>query len=743
MSVKNFINPPNIESPNMAKRPGFNDDLSLSSGFDIADLKQYLHIIVKRIWLVALCFVIAVTVAVFIIINQEPLYAATAKVQFGYSSSLPARLASSGGKEGLGKQVEYLAIQESIMRSSKTMQRAYERTGRAYQEIKAAVRVVSVRQLKTLSQLHVSIQSLDPLIGAELANAMSEEFIEVKAEQRLDTSQSTVITLTQQAKRISEQLNVARERLFAFERENSMFVVSGKRNSAVTFLNQLSAKQATYRMERLMLEAQQPYLAEANDDVILTTLANPISGSFLSQDPSADSTQKLTNAGPESLIDRGVVNVSNWEGVKRERATLLAEIAQLKSTFKDAHPKVISAEIKLKQAEQDLDVELQFALQQYYAKLESLVIQENAVNLAAAEWENEAVKLNRKYNDHQLLSEDVNTLSELFKLVSRKLKDVDISIGFEPETVSVLERAAPSDSPINNKNIKNIVLAALLGIGIGIALVFGLEFIDDSIRYPEEVKDVLKLPFFGVIPAANWDPDDLNSHMLSNLDQKSGLTEAYRNVRSALIFSGVVKSGATLAVTSAVPREGKTTTTLNTSVSLSQAGYRVLLVDADMRRGELHKFFGLEGGKGLADVLAGTSKPESLIQRTGIPNLDLIATGPFPASPAELILRDEFKAFTEFAKRTYDITLFDCPPVMAVSESAILASMADSAIFVVWAGQTSRKLSQMSVQTLRERGANIVGCVLNNLEFGRVGYYYYSTYYGYYDYDYRYEATPS
>ena len=94
----------------------------------------------------------------------------------------------------------------------------------------------------------------------------------------------------------------------------------------------------------------------------------------------------------------------------------------------------------------------------------------------------------------------------------------------------------------------------------------------------------------------------------------------------------------------------------------------------------------------------------------------------------------------ELARRSYDVVLFDCPPVMAVSEAGIMASLADAVIFVVWAGQTSRKLSQMSVHNLRQRGANLVGCVLNNLEFGRVGYYYYSTYYGYYDYDYRYEA---
>jgi tyrosine-protein kinase Etk/Wzc len=165
----------------------------------------------------------------------------------------------------------------------------------------------------------------------------------------------------------------------------------------------------------------------------------------------------------------------------------------------------------------------------------------------------------------------------------------------------------------------------------------------------------------------------------------------------------------------------------------------VLLVDGDLRRGELHKFFGIEGGRGFADVLMGQAKPESVIQRTGIPNLDLVATGPFPPNPAELMMRGEFNSFMEYARRAYDRVIFDCPPVMAVSEAATLASLVDGAILVVWAGQTSRKLSQLTMQIIRQRGARLIGCVLNNLEFGRVGYYYYSTYYGYYDYNYRYD----
>jgi len=429
--------------------------------------------------------------------------------------------------------------------------------------------------------------------------------------------------------------------------------------------------------------------------------------------------------------------------LKRKKARKLAQVEILRTRFRDAHPKMKKILREIEELDTALNVELQFVLQQYNTRLKSLEIKEKTAHLIEKEWEDEAIEVAKKADEYNNLKRNVGRLQGLYNLVFNRLKEVDISIGIEPESVRIMERARPAGAPMTPRKLQNIFIAALIGLGIGLGLVFGLEYIDDSLRYPDEVTKGLGLPFFGVIPAASWDPDDLSTHILSNFDQKSGLAEAYRNIRSSLLFSGAADAIKTLVVTSAVPREGKTTTSLNLAVSLAQAGTRVLLVDADMRRGELHKFFGLDAGRGLSDVLTGQTKPESAIQHTRLANLDLIATGPFPPNPAELVLRPEMGSFMEYAKRTYDRIIFDCPPLMAVSEAGITCSLVDGVIFVVWAGQTSRKLAQLAVQVLRERGSVILGCVLNNLEFGRVGYYYYSTYYGYYDYEYRYEQAEA
>lgn len=715
--------------------------------FDIVLIKQYFHVIVKRIWLVALCFVISLAVMVVMVVQQEPLYSCTASLLLSRGLPVPASLMQTE-KEVLG---EHISTQQTIIQSGVMLARARERMNRPADEIARNITSVSVYPFGRTAFLMIQVQSRDPVIGAEMANALAEEYLDFKAEERMDTSQATVVSLTQQANRLHEELKKVEERALAFARENSVVAIQDRNNIAATHLANLASQAAQYRTERMFLEAQQPLLAQASDEAVLATLMKPsasvISGAgySIANLPQGSNTASaaVVSPGPAGLIEYGLVQRAGWEELRRQKSTLESQLTEYRKRFRDAHPLVQQTLREIQENEHAIAVEMQFALRQFYSQLESLSIREQAAKRVEQEWEEEALEVTRKGQEYRNIQRNIDRLQGLYDLVFNRLKEIDISVGIEPESVRIMERAQPSYTPITPRKLQSIFMAALIGLGIGLGLVFGLEYIDDSIRYPEEVTQGLGLPFFGLVPSANWDPEDLRTHVLANIDQKSGLAEAYRNIRSSLLFSGAEDNIRTLAMTSAVPKEGKTTTSINMSVCLAQAGSRILIVDADLRRGEVHKFFGLEGGRGLSDILTGQAKPEAVIQRTGIPNLDLIATGPFPPNPAEIVLRHEFTSFLEYAKRTYDRIIFDCPPVLAVSEAGILASMVDGCLLVVWAGQTSRKLSQLAAQTLRERGANILGVILNNLDFGRVGYYYYSTYYGYYDYDNLYEKKPT
>lgn len=705
--------------------------------FDIVDIKQYFHIVIKRIWLVALCFVIALAVTVINLVREIPVYRASSSLLLSRGLPLPASLQQREQE----LQGEYIETQMRIMQSALIIAKARERINRPAEEIARQLVRISVVAGGKSAIVIITVDALEPTFASDFANAMAEAFLDFKAEERMETSQSTVVSLTQQANRIRDELKKAEDRVLAFKKENSMIAIQQKGNIAADVLAGLSARVAQLKTDRMILEAQRPMLSGINDDQILQILqpaASPLIN--VQQMPlAAQSTNLAAARGPESLIEQGVIVKPRWIELKRERVTLESELESLQSRFRESHPDLIRARQALAQNDRATALEVQFALKDYFNRLDALALQEKSVERAGTEWEDEALTSSRKMDEFNNIQRDVSRLRGLYELIFQRLKEIDISIGIEPESIKQLERASPPSGPIAPRKMQTIFMAALIGIGIGLGLVFGLEYVDDSIRYPEEVTRDLGLTFLGVIPSANWDPDDLKTHLLSNIDQKSGLAESYRNVRSALLYAAELEKMTSLVVTSAVPKEGKTTTSLNLSVSLAQAGMRVLLVDGDLRRGELHKFFGIEGGRGFADVLMGQAKPESVIQRTGIPNLDLVATGPFPPNPAELMMRGEFNSFMDYARRAYDRIIFDCPPVMAVSEAATLASLVDGTIMVVWAGQTSRKLSQLTLSIIRARGARIIGCVLNNLEFGRVGYYYYSTYYGYYDYNYRYD----
>ncbi len=750
--MKNFLGQPRIPGmsqdsssppPHASEGLGAAPAMSTAPAFDI---KQYFHVIVKRIWVVALCFILALSITVILLMRQVPVYRSTATLLLTRGIPVPTSLRVDEIQPISG---DYLSTQQRIIYSGIVLRGARERVGRSAEELNEQVKRVSVDLVPKTSMINIVVDSLDPVVAAEFANAVAEEYLDFKMEQRRETSQATVISLTQQANRIREELTRSEERMIAYERENNIVAIRERGNVAAKSLGALSSRAADYRTQRLLLEFQQPLIDKASsDEVVLTALAS--SGASIGSPamvpllnmggtPAVEGGAQIPGLGdPSRLIDYGIVKEMSWTDLRRQKSKLESEITALREHFHDEHPQIQEKLGRIRDIDRSLDVELQFALREFYSKLEALKIQEEASAKAMSQWEDEAVQLGRTMREYENVERSVTRLRGLYDVVFNRLREVNISLGIETESISIIERARPSASPTAPRKMQTIFIAALLGLGAGIGIVFGLEFLDDSIRYPEEVASTLQLPFFGVIPSANWDPDDLRSHMLSNIDQKSGLAEAYRNVRSAFMYNAGPSSHA-IVVTSAVPKEGKTTTCLNLSVSLAQAGQRVLLVDGDLRRGELHKFFGLEGGRGLSDVLAGQAKPEAVIQRTGLPNLDLMATGPFPPNPAELMLRPELYSFLEYAKRTYDRVLFDAPPVMAVSEASILAALVDGCVFVVWAGQTSRKLSGRSVQILRERGANLYGAVLNNLEYARVGYYYYSTYYGYYDYDYRYD----
>src|SRR5439155_10397663 len=209
----------------------------------------------------------------------------------------------------------------------------------------------------------------------------------------------------------------------------------------------------------------------------------------------------------------------------------------------------------------------------------------------------------------QSLVDNLDRVRSQYNALLNQYTKLDVSQGFNARTVSVLEAAILEPDPVYPKKMKGLLMAAFFGLGMGLALAFFIEYIDDSIKLAEEVERDLQLPFLGMIPAAQWNPDDLTAHRLDKLKQQGGVAESYRVVRSAIIFSTPREKLRSILLTSAVPREGKTTTCVNLSIGFAQIEERVLLIDGDLRRGEVNKYFGLDRESGGAYVWPGEVTP--------------------------------------------------------------------------------------------------------------------------------------
>jgi polysaccharide biosynthesis transport protein len=699
------------------------------------DVRKYFYMIAKRIWLLLLCFMTSIVVMLVMMARQIPEYQATAKIHLMRSVPLPANLQQRDMDRILG---DYAQTEANVIRGREVTRRAREKLGLTPQEFNERYRSMNVYPVWQTTIMAISVTGLEPAFCADYANAIADAYIEYKQQESSGSSQNTVLVLSEQVNRLSGEIVEMENDLLAFVRENSVVGIQERGNVAAELLAKLSQQSAEYRTQRMLLEAQQPLLAQASDEVVLATLeyglptpATPRAGEEPNAPVGAD--------GAESLIEYGVVAPPEWEGLKRENAVLEARLVNYRKKYKDAHPLIQDTLFKLQQNEDAVRVEIQFALKQYYSQLQALGIKEKAATRVEQQWEEQALEIDRKQKEYEGLQRNLARLQRLYDLIFNRLQELDIASGIQMESVSIMERALVPGGPVKPRNLQSLFLAALIGLGLGVGLIFALEFMDDSIRYPEEISRVLGIPCLGLVPTAHWKQESDASYWIGNVDPSSGFAEAYRNIRSALLLNPSGRAFRTLTVTSAVPKEGKTTTSANLATSFAQTGYKVLIVDADLHRGGVHRFFGLQAGRGLTEILLGHSTIAQVIQHTAVAGLDFIGTGAFPDNPAELVLGRRMKDFLTAASESYDLVVLDAPPVLAVSESSVIASQTDCALLAIWSGQTSRKLIQVSVRQLLSRGTNLVGSVLNNLDLTRMGTYGAYSYYHYYGYDYRYE----
>ncbi|MGD9317675.1 MAG: polysaccharide biosynthesis tyrosine autokinase [Anaerolineae bacterium] len=337
-------------------------------------------------------------------------------------------------------------------------------------------------------------------------------------------------------------------------------------------------------------------------------------------------------------------------------------------------------------------------------------------------------------NELSRLQEQLAQYRNSHSALQSSLSNISLAEANSGATVTVVSPATKPFAPIRPQTVRNTLLAAAVGAMLGVALAFLIEYLDDTVKAPEDLK-LSRLSVIGIVQRVNHQGNGSTPQVFAISQSRSLAAEAYRTLRTNLQFSSLDRPLHSLVVTSAVATEGKTTTAANLAVVMAQAGNRVVLVDADLRRPSAHKLFGLSNGTGLTTALVeDPSAVEGYLQETEVQDLRVLSAGPVPPNPQELLGSRRMEELLHELEESADVVVLDTPPTLVVADANVLAARADGVLLIVNTNSTRRAAVQRAVEGLRQVGANLLGGVLNMVDTGgsRSSYYYYSYYYSHY-----------
>lgn len=398
------------------------------------------------------------------------------------------------------------------------------------------------------------------------------------------------------------------------------------------------------------------------------------------------------------------------------------------------HPDMVKVQSAIETTETRINAEVQKVVQALRNDYQAALANERSLQASLDQQRAEAQDLNRAAIQYGVLQRDATSNQSMFTGLLERSRETGISGELKTSNIRIVDQAEIPRRPVSPDRVTNLSLAFFGGAILGIGLAFFLEHIDGRIKQPDEIKAHLGLPFLGMIPAFN--PKATTGPPLIGNGMPQEFAEAFRAIRTNVIFSSAEPGAKSVVVTSTGPGEGKSVVSANVAVSLALAGQRVLLIDADMRRPKTHEFFGASQEPGLSNVLVGDAKASDTVKRTLTPNLWLLPAGKQPPNPAELLGSRRFRDFIESLGGHFEWVIVDSPPVMAVTDACVIANIASGVIFVTGSEMTNRGAAKAALQQLDGARARFVGGILNRVDVHGNSYYYdryyrkeYSAYY--------------
>ncbi len=553
---------------------------------------------------------------------------------------------------------------------------------------------VQVEQVRGSRLFNVSITSSDPQFAARAADMLAAEYVRFNQEYRTDATRKSLDFLAGEIAKQQKKVEDSERAMAEYRESNNALSLEDRQNTVVASLNQVNDQYTRIRTERIQKEA----------------LYN-----------------QIKSLPPSAVADAPAVSANPAVQTLRTRlAELQRQKVQLNERYGPKNPQVIENENAIVDTAKQFQNALAAAVSAIRSEYETARATESRLANELTKSQAASMDLNRKNVGYTVLEREAQSNRGIYETLLQRQNELQIVSNSGGNNVRLMDRAVVPDTPFTPDVRRNYMLGTLAGLLLSFGLVLAIDYLDDTVKTPEDITRRLKLPFLGLVPAVKG-----NNHPLLSQEVPHEFGEAFRALRTSLVFSSGTEGTRVIGLTSAQPLEGKTTTACNMAIALAYGGSRVLLIDADMRRPSVSRTLGIENEIGLSHLLTGQATARQAIRRTTIQNLWVMTAGLTPPNPSELLASERMKTLIATVQTgPFDWVLIDTPPVLAVTDAVIIAPWVSGVVFVIGSEMTQRRLAERAVETLMTSRPHVLGAVLNRVDIIR-NKDHYSRYYGY------------
>lgn len=699
------------------------------------NLLDYLIVLRKHQWMILTFLLTVVTVVTIASFRMKPVYVASARVEVDRENNNPLPFQGDDYDQYVDMD-NYIQTQAQIL-SSETLAMDTVRAMDLprYPEFggdpKALVNAgpnqrtppilgdflgrLTVNRVPNSRLIEVQFAAEDPQLAAQVVNAHLQNYIERNFKSRYDATMQASNFLSSELEELRMKMEKSDAAEVDYERKNQIWMVDANQSTTTQKLSALSTALTQVQTDLSQKEAVYDLAHSDQADFLPSVETNSVVQELARKKADIDEqyADALSQFGP------------NWPKVKLLKAqdeTIAEQLKEAKSSaIQLIDDEYHQAEAHARLLERDLD------------RQELL-----ADNMA------------QKLVEYNMLKHDAESNKELYDGLLEKLKEAGISAGLRSSNIRIVDPALVPSAPSRPQKTRNIFLAFLVGLVGGVGLAYLREYLDNTIKSPDDVQNLTGLPCLAVVPTfsarnghsrnAPQVPGGANGEsrveLVSLQQPKSLVSEAFRALRTSLLLSQADRAPQVILVTSALPREGKTTSAANLAITLAQLGDRTLLLDSDLRKPGVRRALSLPNGRsheiGLSSYLAGVSSlRDVVISHPTVPNLDAIGTGPIPPNPADLLSSHRMAEAIEDLRQQYKFVVIDSPPIMAATDAVILSALTDGVLLVVWSNETPKQAFSRSRELLSSVKGHLLGVVLNAVDSGSPDYYYSYRYYPY------------